>query len=540
MNDTCLTGILTETESCYDRYWRDMEFAANLIEQQREMERFVNESIIRASGNKKAINEMVIINEAAFGDKIKGFFTKIKNFFKKIFDKLGASMNGLFMEQKKYIDKYANIITKCKYVASDVGDVKDHFKGLPRILNAVENSDSAILGTNLDKYLNADKVMGGDGAEIAISQMFPYDDGNKLKAIQTLPEKLSIEKIKTNAYKNFTGEDTYWGKITDLNQESNDDNTPNIDLTFRNYFDGSDDVMTFTADEIDKNFQTIINTTYAGPSYLTKLERIVSSVEKKMDDIEKKMQDYHKAQSDKIQQGIKNANSTTPGQTDVKKGQKFDDVWNNTKTYQNKDNDKDPNNGKKLIDGKYYENIDAFKKDTDAQRKYTAESYQYVIENPTAKPSSTTNPSPSQTKVSGSTGQSDIQNANNANSNISNKKFGNTPEVKNSTTSGVTDNNRNDILTKANQLLEIDIWNRETQINADVQISSAIARAIFSSFKLTNKDFWWIIQHHVQWYLSNPGAESNAENKASRGRALNMNAGNEQVKMDDTNNKSSK
>lgn len=533
MNDTCLTGILTETESCYDRYWRDMEFAANLIEQQREMERFVNESIIKASGNKKAINEMVIINEAAFGDKIKGFFTKIKNFFKKIFDKLGAAMNGLFMEQKKYIDKYANIITKYKYVASDVGDVKDHFKGLPRILNAVENSDSAILGTNLDKYLNPDKIMGGDGAEISIAQAFPYDDGNKLKAIQTLPEKLSIESIKTNAYKNFTGEGTYWGKISDLNQESNDDNTPNIDLTFRNYFDGSDDVMTFTAQEIDKNFQTIINTTYAGPSYLTKLEKIVSSVEKKMDDIEKKMQTYHKAQSDKIQQGIKNADSITPGETEVKRGEKFDNVWNNAKTYQNKDNDKDPNNGKKLIDGKYYQSLDDFKKDKTAQQKYT-ESYQYVTETPSEKPS---NPSPSQTKVPGDTGQSDIKNANNANKNISDKKLGNSPEVKNSTTSGVTDNNKNDILTKANQLLEIDIWNRETQINADVQISSSIARAIFNSFQLTNKDFWWIIQHHVQWYMSNPGAENNAENKASRGRALNMNAGNEQVKFDENNNK---
>ena len=56
--DTMLTGILSETESEYDRYWYNMEFCSKLIEQQQEMERFVNESLIIASGNKQAIQEM--------------------------------------------------------------------------------------------------------------------------------------------------------------------------------------------------------------------------------------------------------------------------------------------------------------------------------------------------------------------------------------------------------------------------------------------------------------------------------------------------
>ena len=84
--DTCFEGISTEVDSYVSRQWRNMEFCATIMEQNREMERFVNESIIMASGNKKAINEMnTYLNESTFTDKIKNFFTKIRNFFKKIF-----------------------------------------------------------------------------------------------------------------------------------------------------------------------------------------------------------------------------------------------------------------------------------------------------------------------------------------------------------------------------------------------------------------------------------------------------------------------
>ena len=64
-----IDSILNETESSIDRQWRDMEFCYEVMEQHREMEKFVNECLIMASGNKKAINEMYILNEAAFGDK---------------------------------------------------------------------------------------------------------------------------------------------------------------------------------------------------------------------------------------------------------------------------------------------------------------------------------------------------------------------------------------------------------------------------------------------------------------------------------------
>lgn len=546
MNDTCLTGILTETESCYDRYWRDMEFAANLIEQQREMERFVNESIIRASGNKKAINEMVIINEAAFGDKIKGFFTKIKNFFKKIFDKLGAAMNGLFMEQKKYIDKYANIVTKCKYQATDVDDVKDHFQGLPNIIDAVDNSDSAIIGTNSAKYFDGENVPTADGGEIKISDQYPYDNADRLiEAAKKLPEKINLDNIREKAIDEFVKEG-YWANKSDFKKENNENgNGIDIDKSFRNYFDGSADTVGWTKEYINDNFQTIINTTYAGPSYLTRLEKIVASVNKKMDEASAKMEKYYKAQQQKIQEGIKNISNK--GGTESKLSS---NDWNSAKTETKEVDD----NGKKvtvkfkIIDGKTYEwdgntgQSEAqaqsdFEKNNPSAKTYDAtkdkdgnkiqESYNYYHE---ITGSGDNKDSTKDTHGPTGAGATERENANKAVDSI-NKLQSKSPEAKDSTTHGVKEENKEEVLKAANSLLDIDIYNRQARVNADVQISSSIARAIFNSFQLTNKDFWWIIQRHVQWYLANPGEEGKSENARAKVSSLDMNAGTQKVNV---------
>lgn len=560
MNNTCLTGILTETESCYDRYWRDMEFAANLIEQQREMERFVNESIIKASGNKKAINEMVIINEAAFGDKIKGFFTKIKNFFKKIFDKLGAAMNGLFMEQKKYIDKYANIITKCKYQATDVDDVKDHFQGLPNIIDAVDNSDSAIIGTNSAKYFDGENVPTADGGEIKISDQYPYDNADKLiEAAKKLPEKINLDNIREKAIDEFVKEG-YWANKSDFKKENNENGDGiDIDKSFRNYFDGSQDTVGWTKEHIDDNFQTIINTTYAGPSYLTRLEKIVASVNKKMDEASNKMEKYYKAQQQKIQDGIKNlANNDKSKETQIASNDNPSNEWDKAKEEDVLDTDGNPT-GKKYreVRGKKYEYnssqaneekkkfVDSVSKDqqktydgktgndnttnpVNASYQYS-QKYSYYNEIGSAGDSSD-NSGTGNARVTAGTGQNQMDSANDANKKISSLST-KSPEAKDFVTHGTTEINKENVLKAANSLLDIDIYNRQARVNADVQISSSIARAIFNAFQLTNKDFWWIIQHHVQWYLSNPGEEKKSENQRAKVSSLDMNAGTQTVNI---------
>lgn len=532
--------ILTETESSIDRQWRNMEFCYELMEQHREMEQYVNECLIKASGNKKAINEMYILNEGAAGDKIKAFFTKIKNFFKKIFDKLGASLNGVFMEQKKYIDRYANIITKCKWMQGDISDIKDRFKGLPRIIDAVDNAETAIIGNNMDKYFNGEKPDDGNFIDVntfqsAQSIETAYNDENKRK-------KLETGATRDEMYNKFIGEGSYWSKVNDFGSFKETDSNGNVDIntTFSAWFDGSKDTISYSSDEVEENFQTIINTVYAGQSYMNKLERIVSSVTKKMDDAARNMENYHKAQQDKIMQAVKGNNSSAPTENNsaqseeqksadavsdaAKKGdEKAKSLQQQTQSVASKKNSEHPEDAERAKEESSFNN---------SVIMYSSKFNNYVNEMKFGENNSS---SSSDTKGPTGAGVNQINNASKANENI-NKAQANKMDAKNvSNTTGINDDNRSEIEKKATELLDVDIFNRQVKINESINISSTIVRKMFDSFKNTNKDFFEIIKAHVQWYLANPGKEKETENQiTNKNRSLNMNAGNEQVKKNTT------
>lgn len=529
--------ILTETESSIDRQWRNMEFCYELMEQHREMEQYVNECLIKASGNKKAINEMYILNEGAVGDKIKGFFTKIKNFFKKIFDKLGASLNGVFMEQKKYIDKYAYIVTKCKWMQGDISDIKDRFKGLPRIIDAVDNAETAIIGTNMDKYFKGEKPDDGNFIELntfqsAQSIETAYNDENKRK-------KLETGATRDEMYNKFIGDGSYWSKVNDFGSFKETDSNGNVDInaTFSAWFDGSKDTVSYSSDEVESNFQTIINTVYAGQSYMNKLEKIVNSVTKKMDDAARNMENYHKAQQDKIMQAVK-GNASAPAENNsaqseeqksadavddaVKKGdEKAKSLQQQTQDAASKKNAEHPEDAEEAKDQAGFESA----------AMYNSKFNNYVNE---MNFGGNNNSSSSEAKGPTGAGVSQVNNAGKANENI-NKAQVNKMDAKNvSNTTGIDDKNKSEIEKKATELLDVDIFNRQVKINESINISSVIVRKMFDSFKNTNKDFFEIIKAHVQWYLANPGKEKETESQTTRTRSLNMNAGNEQVKKTTT------
>ena len=526
--------ILTETESSIDRQWRNMEFCYELMEQHREMEQYVNECLIKASGNKKAINEMYILNEGAVGDKIKGFFTKIKNFFKKIFDKLGASMNGVFMEQKKYIDKYAYIITKCKWMQGDISDIKDRFKGLPRIIDAVDNAETAIIGNNIDQYFKGEKIDDNDENFIELDTFksaqsieAAYNDENKRK-------KLETGATRDEMYNKFIGDGSYWSKVNDFGSFKETDSNGNVDInaTFLAWFDGSKDTISYSSDEVENNFQTIINTVYAGQSYMNKLEKIVSSVTKKMDDAARNMENYHKAQQDKIMQAVKGNSSAPSGDNNSAEKEEEETataVENATKNGEKQAKQTgEPQTGQPQTGKQQGVNGSAI--------MYNSKFNNYISE-VNFGGGSTSSSDSSTTKGPTGAGVSQINNASKANENI-NKAQVNKMDAKNvSNTTGVDDSNKSEIEKKASELLDTDIFNRQVKINESVNISSVIVRKMFDSFKNTNKDFFEIIRAHVQWYLSNPGKEKETESQTTRTRSLNMNAGNEQVKKTTDSNK---
>lgn len=540
--DTCFEGISTEVDSYVSRQWRNMEFCATIMEQNREMERFVNESIIMASGNKKAINEMnTYLNESTFTDKIKNFFTKIRNFFKKIFSKIGAALSGLFMEQKKYIDKYSGIITKCKWHGGDISDIKNRTVGIPRIINAVDNVDSAVIGTNLDKFFNGDPIQ--DDPKSFISKDIFSSAENIEKA--EIPNKLENGAQRDKIFEEFTGQGTYWGNLKDFASYKVTDSNGNVDInkTFAAWFDGSTDTVTWSEDYVENNFQTIINVSYAGKSYLTRLQKIYNAVDKKMTEASKNMEDYYKAQSDKFMQAVKgnstNAKTTednadkkeeaeaaaavedaaNKGETKAAEVTKTDDKSNGTSFEKFDPNSTASTTGTQTVELK-----------PESAVSFAANFDMYLNEEPTFGNSSSSSSGGPKGSVPAGTGNTNNTSASNATDKVNSMtaKTGTAQNI-NNTTGNVT----NDLQTKAQQILDADVHNRQVRINESVNISTSIAKNMLDSFENTNKDFFNIIKHHVQWYLSNPGAEKLSENTTTRSRSLNIDAGSEQVKTVD-------
>lgn len=540
--DTCFEGISTEVDSYVSRQWRNMEFCATIMEQNREMERFVNESIIMASGNKKAINEMnTYLNESTFTDKIKNFFIKIKNFFKKIFSKIAAALSGLFMEQKKYIDKYSGIITKCKWHGGDISDIKNRTVGIPRIINAVDNVDSAVIGTNLDKFFNGDTIQ--DDPKSFISKDIFSSAENIEKA--EIPNKLENGAQRDKIFEEFTGQGTYWGNLKDFASYKVTDSNGNVDInkTFAAWFDGSTDTVTWSEDYVENNFQTIINASYAGKSYLTRLQKIYNAVDKKMTEASKNMEDYYKAQSDKFMQAVKgnstNAQTTTDadqkGEADaaaaVEKAEKQGDAAAAEVTKNPDASGEFKPDPLPATDNKQPEAKPETEVENHAAIAFAANFDMYLNEEPTFGNSSSSSSGGPKGSVPAGTGNTNNTSASNATDKINSMttKTGTAQSI-NNTTGNVT----NDLQTKAQQILDADVHNRQVRINESVNISTSIAKNMLDSFENTNKDFFNIIKHHVQWYLSNPGAEKLSENTTTRSRSLNIDAGSEQVKTIDS------
>lgn len=504
---TMLTGILSETENEFDRVARDMRFYAQLEQEQIEIEQYVNECLIYASGNKRAINEMAVLHEAALGDKIKGFFTKIKNFFKKIFDKLGAAINGVIIEQKKYIEKYQYIITKCKYQAGDVNDVYNHFLGISRIVDAADNADTSIIGKNAERYCE-----GGtnDDRLINMDQYKTAQDIMGLNIDEKYPT-IKPEEQKKQAFEDFLKE-SYWTGIDGFKTENDANGNVDPTATFKAYFNGSYDTVTWSIDEVENNMNTIINTVYAGQAYMKKLEKIVASVNKKTDEMQKKMEDYYKAQKDKIVTSAKPTDTGKSTEADAA-AKNVDDAAEQGQKAAAQVKTDTSTQGQGSSAGQQPQ------QDVNASYRYTSGTPVVEMNIGTSSNGSTENKGDNRSGAGGG----ELKKASDANKKIQDKTVA-TQQAKdnNMDKTGVTDNNQ--LAEKTEKLINRDIERRQALVNADIMISTTIANQMFAAFKLCNSDFFSIIKAHVQWYLGNPGAEKQTDNQAGRLHQLDMTA----------------
>ena len=601
-----MIGIQTENE--FDRIIRDAEFSYQLMEQNREMERFVNESIILASGNRSAINEMVILNESAFTDKIKSFFEKIKNFFKKLFDKFIGGCRALFSEQDKYMEKYSTIIMKCKWNAGDWDADHDWFTGLPRILDALNNADTAIIGSNADKYFSKDIVGNDENNNGSFINVNTFKDAKSIEAAyQANPPKKEDNSgtIKPRAYQEFIATGYWSNKSGDgFKTENDENNNPNIDTTFANYFYGSENSVSYDADKMNTNFQTVINTVYSGQSIIDKLEKLNNTINDKMTKASEEMTKYCTDQENKIKtalegkgpaadsegaktsidakiieaaikgktyanskvtiningksyeisggtdgnqvtyeeaknalesQNVKVTGTPTPKENnntgDKKTAKELEDAVKSISAFTNYDDSN--KTGKITVFGKTVDltglkdnspmnNLDVIKSALESQgikfesfniyKDYKSFFLEDGLSNKGSS-SQSNDKSASQMRNSGA-GTDNKNTISDANKKAGDMQTVNRQSVNVSNVSGVNTNSPE--YKHATDLLSADIWNRQNRVQADTQISITIMNKIFDAFKKINESFYSMIKEHVNWYLSNPGAQDESDNKVSR------------------------
>mgnify|MGYP007006854305 CR=1 FL=1 len=543
----CFENTILDTESSLDRQWRNMEFLNAIYEQDRDMERYVNECLIKASGNKQAINEMTVLNEGTFFDKVKNFFNKIKNFFKKIFTKFSAALSGVFAEQKKYIDKYNFIITKCKWNAGEASDVKDRFKGIPRIFDMVDNVDSACMLQDMTNYAD-EKAQGGEQGQIdgksAYIDVKVFDSAESIEKA-TVPEKIDNAKAKDKVYEVFS-KSQYWSTLKNFDSYKQTDSNGNADMaaTMSAWFSGSVDEVSWDDTYIDNNFQTVINVSYAGQSYLNKLQKIVNNVTKKMDDLDKSMETYVKTQQDKVTKAVNSGAEKAKQnakQEEQQAAQQVKDAAAEGATDASQTQDASQGateTGATQTQGASQGKVQPEVSSANLWSGYNSFLNEMQLNNPSSG-SSSSNDSSSTSKQSktnlNNTGSVESKKAVEANNKLHQqtapKVNGTAKDVNanNQTTGNVTD----EVKKKAATLLENEIWNRQVVLNEMTNVASTIVRKAFTAFQNANSDFFTLIKAHVQWYLSNPGAEKLDENKATRTRVLNMNAGENVERLSD-------
>lgn len=478
MNDTLMLTDFDLEENYYRRVYDDMVFFHEMLEQEREMEEYVNEHIILASGNRKAINEMVALNEGKITEKIKGFFTKIKNFFQAIFRKLGERLNGWLMDVKKYMDKYAEIINKRKYIAGDV-TMKDHFKGYTRITNTINNPKFTDINTMVQDFNNKNSIKNTLFDNGLLQTLSTADAINKYTITeQDQNAGAVIMSSAVEIISSHLGLD----KDNEFTVVDNSDGTVNIYDTFGNYYNGSAEDVTFSVEQINTNFKYIINTTYAGPDILKKIQNIANTYATKLDDLAKS----YEAAYNKIENALKAAITKTAAEAEPASTPKAEPA------------------------------------STPKQESVNYSRYNNYLNEADSIVNTSTGQKPETVKNNKEAGKDDKKVLDNATQNLNKQNVTNASKVDTSkakvtgVTAGKEGPNSKDALTdKVGKILTSISSKTNVEITSFSQAMNQVCISMNKSFEKTCTDYYAILKAHVRSYLN--ASNNTPENNINRG-----------------------
>lgn len=263
----------------FDTYYTDkieyMTFFEAMIEEQREMEDYVNECItLSGSNNNKVFNEFQVFNEGKAGDKVKALFNRFRSFFSKIWQKFLEKLRAWVSNNKEYLETYKDIIIGKKVKLNNI-KMPDHFQeGWPRIEKIISSV------TSFAKPLGADEF-----EEI-------YENSNTNSGEGSTAEKKteSITKYKSAQYEKIfkdIGVDVSKVPIKD------DEDLATVSSNLTSFLKG--DENEFTADELESNMKVMFNKIYSYNETYDGLKKIQDTFQAAMT---KSEQAYDKAFGD--------------------------------------------------------------------------------------------------------------------------------------------------------------------------------------------------------------------------------------------------
>lgn len=250
----------------YTRIAEDMRFLDIMIKEEREMDSYINECIILSSGNMKAINEMQVLNESKFSDRISTFFTKIQAFFVRIFAKFGEKLSAMGKNNKEYLEKYKNIILGKKLKISYVTMI-NHFEGKKRI-DEMRNDSNNFAKLPSDEFWTTmeQKVNTKDSTN---SKFTAYDVNDK-------------EKLQKDLFAVFLEQ---VGLKSKIKYNKGDENIGGL---LKEYFMGSSQEVRFSNSDLQKSMDVIYNALYSYEETYNNIEKFKTSYTTALNSIKSK------------------------------------------------------------------------------------------------------------------------------------------------------------------------------------------------------------------------------------------------------------
>lgn len=262
----------------FDTYYTDkieyMTFFEAMIEEQRDMEDYVNECITLTDPNKKIFNEFQVFNEGKAGDKVKALFNRFRSFFSKIWQKFLEKLRAWVSNNKEYLETYKDIIIGKKVKLNNI-KMPDHFQeGWPRIEKIISSVTSFATPLGAKEF-----------EEI-------YENSNTNSGEGSTAEKKteSITKYKSAQYEKIfkdIGVDVSKVPIKD------DEDLATVSSNLTSFLKG--DENEFTADELESNMKVMFNKIYSYNETYDGLKKIQDTFQAAMT---KSEQAYDKAFGD--------------------------------------------------------------------------------------------------------------------------------------------------------------------------------------------------------------------------------------------------